>query len=92
MQYDSIPAITGEQLIKLLLRDGWKDCGQKTHGIGLTKKVGEKNLVTIVPNKNTPLPDGTLSSILGVKQTYLGKKGLAELIEKYGKKQGKNTL
>jgi predicted RNA binding protein YcfA (HicA-like mRNA interferase family) len=89
MSHDKIPAITGEQLIRLLVKDGWVECGHKNHGVGLTKKVGGISLLTIVPNKSTPIPEGTLSEILGPKQTRLGKEVLAKLIAKYWKKHGK---
>ncbi len=89
MSHDKIPAVTGEQLIRLLVKDGWVECGRRTHGIGLTKNVGGINLITIVPTKSTPIPEGTLSEILGQKQTRLGKEGLAALIARYWKKRGK---
>jgi len=82
-QYRKLPAITGNQLVTLLMKDGWKNCGQKTHGIGLAKKVGNRTLVTVVPI-NRILVDFVLSSILGPKQTCIGKKGLLELVNKYG--------
>ena len=82
-QYRKLPTITGDQLVALLMKDGWKNCGQKTHGIGLTKKVGDRNLVTVIPI-NRELVDWVLSAILGTKQTCIGKKGLLELVNKYG--------
>ena len=54
------------------------------HGQVLTKKVGGRTLVTVVPSKSEPLPAGTLAAILGSKQTQLGKAGLQRLLEKYG--------
>jgi hypothetical protein len=44
--------------------------------------------VTLVPDKRTPLPDGTLAAILGPKQTGIGRAGMAALIERHkvGKK------
>lgn len=82
-QYRRLPTITGEQLIALLMKDGWVNCGQKTHGVGLTKKVGNRNLVTVIP-VNRELVDYVLSSILGTQQTCIGKKGLLGLVNKYG--------
>ena len=32
-QYHKLPTITGDQLITLLVKDGWEACGRKTHGI-----------------------------------------------------------
>ena len=82
-QYHKLPTITGDQLITLLVKDGWEACGRKTHGIGLKKKVGDRYLITVVPAKRT-LVDFVLSSILGPKQTCIGKRGLLDLVNKYG--------
>ena len=82
-KYRKLPALTGKQLLTLLIKDGWQNCGQKTHGVGLTKKVGDRNLVTVIP-VNSPLVDFVLSAILGQKQTRIGKKGLLALVNKYG--------
>jgi len=37
-----------------------------------------------VPDTRASLPLGTLMAILGAKQTGIGKKGFADLIDKYG--------
>ena len=50
----------------------------------MTKFIGNQTLVTFIPEKNDSLPKGTLSDILGPKQTKIGKKGLASLITKHG--------
>lgn len=65
-----LPAITGLQLIKLLQKDGWKPGRKARHGRCLTKKMtsGETK-VTFIPETRASLPDGTLSAILGQKQT-----------------------
>jgi hypothetical protein len=65
------PAISGRQLIALLKRDGWIETGRRTHGIFMYKRFpGEKlPITTVVPDKSSALPDGTLGAILGVKQT-----------------------
>ena len=84
MPYTSIPSLTGRQLIKLLEEDGWLTGRKSRHGRTLTKTIGGKNVVTFVPEKRSVLPDGTLSQILGKKQTGLGKAGLLELLNKYG--------
>jgi len=76
-----IPAVTGKQLIRLLQKDGWVEKGRSTHGIALQKP---GHYPTVVPDKKKPIPDGTLGAILGPRQTGIGKKGLAALIEKYG--------
>lgn len=79
-----LPAITGPELIALLVKDGWEVRRYATHGRTLTKRdaVSEKTLVTFIPTKSRPLPPGTLHSILGPKQTRLGRKGLLALLKK----------
>jgi len=84
MPYTNLPALTGRQLIKLLRKDGWVTGRKSRHGRTLTKKFGAAVRVTFVPEKSSPLPDGTLSQIMGVKQTGLGKAGLLALLNRYG--------
>lgn len=79
-----LPAVTGKQLIKLLKNDGWAEGRIARHGKCLTKKFSDRTRVTFVPNTRASLPPGTLSDILSVKQTGLGKFGLLKLIDKYG--------
>lgn len=79
------PALTGEQLITLLEKDGWVKAGYRTHGVSMQKNVDEQFLVTIIPiKKNKPIAEKTLGQILSVKQTRIGKAGLKALIDKYG--------
>jgi predicted RNA binding protein YcfA (HicA-like mRNA interferase family) len=81
----ALPAITGRQLIRLLKLDGWEEGRRANHGRSLHKTFDDgRTRVTLVPDKRTPLPTGTLAAILGAKQTGLGRDGLATLIEKYG--------
>jgi len=80
--YTVVPAISGKQLIKLLKRDGWVEGRRTKHGIALTKPIGERTKVTIVPDTRASLPDGTLQAILGTKQTGIGKKGLLGLLNR----------
>ena len=82
----NLPAITGFQLIRLLELDGWSRGKRDTHGQALRKYVKRKQrtLVTVVPRTRASLPSGTLGGILSVKQTQLGRKGLAALIKKHG--------
>ena len=80
---DNLPAITGKQLIVLLKKDGWEEQRRTRHGVALSKEIEGRNLVTVVPDTKTSLPDGTLGAILSVKQTRIGKRGLRELIRKY---------
>ena len=81
---ENLPAITGRQLIRLLERDGWIVGNQRTHGVSLRKTVSDRTLITIVPNKTETLKPGTLSEILGPRQTQLGKDGLQRLIDAHG--------
>jgi hypothetical protein len=50
----------------------------------MTKTLGKRTLVTIIPTSRASLPRGTLGAILGAKQTQLGKDGLLALLNKYG--------
>lgn len=79
-----LPAITGPQLIKLLDKDGWENRRKARHGRRMRKQFKDRVRVTVIPEKNVPLPDGTLSGILGPSQTNLRKKGLKRLIDKHG--------
>lgn len=80
------PALTGEQLISLLEKDGWVRLGYRTHGVSMQKKMKDGQiLVTVIPiKKNKSIAEKTLGNILSVKQTRIGKAGLIALIEKYG--------
>jgi len=84
MSRRSLPAISGRQLIQLFKKDGWVVGRKAQHGRTLVKDFGSYKKVTFVPEKSSSLPDITLSQILGVKQTGLSKRGLVELIDKYG--------
>ncbi|OYD14297.1 hypothetical protein CH333_08185 [candidate division WOR-3 bacterium JGI_Cruoil_03_44_89] len=84
MKYTRTPAITGKQLIRLLKKDGWIVARKARHGISLTKYIGGRNKVTVIPDTRASLDTGTLMAILGNKQTSLGKKGLLKLINKHG--------
>lgn len=84
VKYTALPAITGKQLIKLLRKDGWKIHRRTRHGIALIKVMSDRTRVTIVQDTRAPLPDGTISKILGQDQTGIGKRGLLNLINKYG--------
>lgn len=80
--YTVVPAISGKQLIRLLKKDGWVEGRRTKHGIALTKPIGERTKVTIIPDTRAPLPEGTLQAILGTKQTGIGKRGLLELLNR----------
>jgi predicted RNA binding protein YcfA (HicA-like mRNA interferase family) len=76
-----LPALTGNELIKLLKKDGWEEDGKRTHGLAL-KKPFPNGLIrsTVVKMSNDTIPNSTLGLILGPKQTNLGKPGLRKLI------------
>lgn len=80
----SLPAVTGNQLIKLLSKDAWQKGRKASHGRTLWKEVDGRKRITYIPEKNDSLPAGTLSAILGPKQTTIGRDGLAALIAKFG--------
>ena len=84
MPHRELPAISGPQLIQLFKKDGWVAGRRTKHGRTMVKDFGYYKRVTFIPEKRSPLPDIVLSQILGVKQTGLHKRGLAELIDKYG--------
>lgn len=83
-KYTRAPALSGKQLIKLLQKDGWILKGRTRHGVALAKQFGDRTKVTVIPDTNASLDDGTLAAILGVKQTGIGKKGLLDLLNKFG--------
>lgn len=78
----TVPALTGNQLIKLLESDGWKVQRNANHGLILTKD----GRVAVVKNTNESLPKGTLNAIIGPKQTALGREGLLALVKKTARK------
>ena len=84
VKYTKLPAISGKKLIKLLQKDGWIIHRRTRHGIALIKVVSGRTRTTIVQNTRAIIPDGTLSDILGRKQTGIGRNGLLELVNKYG--------
>ena len=77
--------ISGKDLIKLAVKDGWAIKHRATHGLSLVKKYPDKTRVTVIPDKKALLPDGTLAAILGPKQMGIGRKGLEALVKKYGR-------
>jgi hypothetical protein len=77
-------SISGKKLIYLAVKDGWVIRRRARHGVALAKKFSNRTRVTVIPDTRALLDEGTLSAILGPKQMGIGKKGLAELIQKYG--------
>jgi predicted RNA binding protein YcfA (HicA-like mRNA interferase family) len=79
------PAITGKQLIRLLTKGGWTPGRRTRHGISFARRFPDgRARVTVVPDKRSSLPDGTLADILGPTQTGIGREGLSELIQAHG--------
>ncbi len=78
--YTKIPAITGDQLINLLQKDGWTAVRQTTHGISLFKQFPDGKRLTLVRKGSMPIATGTLAAILGPRQTEISKKGLLTLL------------
>jgi predicted RNA binding protein YcfA (HicA-like mRNA interferase family) len=76
--------ISGKKLINLAVKDGWEIKRRARHGVALAKKYRDRTRVTVIPDTRAPLDEGTLSAILGPKQMGIGKRGLAELIKKFG--------
>jgi hypothetical protein len=81
---DELPALTGDQLIRLLVLDGWKEEGRSRHGVALSKLVNGQYRVAVVPTKSGSMHTNTLHRLLSVKQTGLRRAGLVRLIKKYG--------
>ena len=79
-----IPTLTGRELYRLLIADGWEFQRHTRHGDFLTKTVGVKNRTTLVKNNGRDIPKGTLAEILSQRQTGLGRDGLIRLIERRG--------
>jgi predicted RNA binding protein YcfA (HicA-like mRNA interferase family) len=85
MQSDKkLPRISGKQLIKLVVKDSWIIRRRARHGVALSKKIGDRARVTVIPDTRAELDEGTLSAIIGPKQMSIGKKRLLELIDRYG--------
>ncbi len=83
-KYTRLPPLSGKKLIKLLEKDGWSTKRRARHGVALAKEFADRVRVTVVPDSNATLDDGTLGAILGAKQTNIGKAGLLDLVNKYG--------
>ncbi len=78
------PAVTGKQLLRLLEADGWEVTRRARHGVILKKRFSDATRITVVKDTKAVIPAGTLGSILGPRQTGLGKAGLQRLIGRYG--------
>lgn len=80
-----IPPVTGRQLIRLFIRDGWEVKRQHSSHVILSKMDREgRHRVVVIPNRRSPLPDGTLNAIIGLRQSGIGRSGLRELLDRLG--------
>jgi predicted RNA binding protein YcfA (HicA-like mRNA interferase family) len=77
--------LSGKELIKLLSRDSWVIKRRARHGVALAKVFEDRTRVTVIPDTRAPLDEGTLAAILGPKQMNIRKRGLKDLINKFGK-------
>lgn len=75
-----LPAISGRKLIKILRDDGWIEHRRSRHGIALYKDFPDGRRLTTVQPISRSLAPRTLHSILGPKQTGLGRAGLLRLL------------
>lgn len=74
--------------MRLLRLDGWQErVDFAREGIFFFKRApdGKVRSTTVAP-KRRPLAPGTLSAILGPRQTGIGRDGLRELIRRHGLK------
>jgi predicted RNA binding protein YcfA (HicA-like mRNA interferase family) len=72
-----LPSISGDELVKVLLKAGFSRVRQKGSHVSLVKTTGEKQFRTVVPLHKT-LAKGTLNDIL--KQSGLSKEDLIKLL------------
>ena len=63
--------VTGKELLKLLLAEGWEKVRRSRHGWWLEKFVDGRTRHTVVKPTRTPVPWGTLNKILSPQQTGL---------------------
>jgi predicted RNA binding protein YcfA (HicA-like mRNA interferase family) len=77
-------SVTGYQLIRLLDEDGWYAHNYTDLFAVLTKPVGGRSVVAIIPKTRRPLASSELEAIIGPDQASLGSKGLQHLIKEHG--------
>jgi len=81
---DELPALTGDQLIRLLVLDGWVEVRRSRHGVALSKLFSGRGRIAVVPTKRGSMHSNTLRRLLSAKQTGIGRAGLVRLIKRYG--------
>lgn len=79
-----IPAVTGKQLIRLFLADGWEINRYARHAVLLQKRFSDRTRIVAIPDKRAVLPPGTLGNILGPRASGIGKAGLRAMFERHG--------
>ena len=75
------PAISGNDLIKVLTRNPQLECvqdGKRKHGVAIVRRTGGRFFTTVVPSKNDSLPNGTLGAIL--RQLGLTKEEIQQFL------------
>ena len=80
-----LPTLTGRELYRILLADGWQPIRRSNHGEFLIKRFGDRTRTTVIKNTGQDIPRGTLAAILSPRQTGLGRDGLLRLIERHGR-------
>lgn len=79
--YKNLPALTGQQIIKLLKKDGFYEVRKTKHGQGLAKILPNgRKIVTVVPRKRGDLTSGTYMAIL--EQAQISVERFLELLSK----------
>jgi len=79
---ERLPQIKGNELIKLLEKDGWEIARKGGKHFSLVKKFKDRTRVTTIKNTSNDIPRGTLNAILGKDQTNLGREGFLKLLHK----------
>ena len=80
---DNLPSVTGQRLVRALIRDGWEVERRARHGLWLRKTLpdGTTRFTTV---KDTPeqVEKRTLGEIISDKQTGLGRDGLRRILHR----------
>jgi predicted RNA binding protein YcfA (HicA-like mRNA interferase family) len=76
---EKLPVVSGREVLKVLIKQGFKKVGQKGSHVRLKKKIDSKVLITVVP-LHKELAQGTLLAIL--RQTKMEKDDFIKLIKK----------
>ena len=84
----ALPAVTGMELMRLLEKDGWDKGRETQHGRFFSRSSpGQaRPASTVIPATSRSLAPAVLSRILGPKQTGIGRRGLEQLLRRYGRR------